>query len=229
MTAIKAIVTDIEGTTSSIDFVHKVLFPYAAKALPDFVRSHRSEPEIAGLLRDVRNGIGEPHADVNRLIEVLLQWIAEDRKATALKSLQGLIWEQGYRTGALTGHVYADAARNLVKWRNRGIDLYVYSSGSAKAQRLLFRHSDRGDLRSLFSGFFDTRVGAKCDAAAYRAILEHIGLPADEVLFLSDVIEELDAAAATGMNTVQLVRDGAIRTGQHAVAHDFDQILIQCL
>ncbi|MEX2124369.1 MAG: acireductone synthase [Woeseia sp.] len=226
MTAIKAIVTDIEGTTSSIDFVRTLLFPYAARALPDFLRSHRSDPEIARLLDDIRREIDEPDADVERLIEVVLQWIGEDRKTTALKSLQGYVWEHGYASGAFTGHVYDDCAPNLRKWRDRGIALYVYSSGSVKAQQLLFGHSDAGDLRPLFSGYFDTRVGGKRDSASYRAICELIGRPPVEVLFLSDLTEELDAAASAGMQTVQVVRNGNLPAGRHTIAHDFGEVLI---
>jgi enolase-phosphatase E1 len=226
MTAIQAIVTDIEGTTTSIDFVHKVLFPYAARAMPDFLRSRKADPDIAPLLDAVRKEAGEPQADVERLIGILLRWIGEDRKVTALKALQGHIWEHGYRTGALTGHVYEDAARNLRDWQAGGIALYVFSSGSVKAQQLLLGHSDAGDLRPLFSGYFDTAVGAKRDTASYRIIGEQIGLPAGEVLFLSDIAEELDAAAAAGMNTVQLARGSAAVAGAHAVAQDFDAVPI---
>jgi enolase-phosphatase E1 len=227
VTRIKAIVTDIEGTTSSIDFVHRILFPYAASTLPDYVRTHRGDPVIAELLADVREQIGEPGADVERLIEVLLQWIAEDRKVTALKTLQGYMWEHGYESGAFTGHVYPDTAPNLRKWRSMGIALYVYSSGSAKAQQLLFGHSDAGDLRPLFSAYFDTRIGGKRESTSYLAICEQIGIPAPDILFLSDVVEELDAAAAAGMRTVQLVREENVPVGRHPVAANFDRIPIE--
>lgn len=223
---IGAVVTDIEGTTSSIDFVHEMLFPYAAAAIPDFLRSHHADPSILPLLQDVRREIDEPDAGVERLIEVLQQWIAEDRKATPLKALQGHIWQHGYETGAFTGHLYEDAARTLRKWRERGLRLYVYSSGSVKAQQLLFGYSDAGDLRPLFDGWFDTRTGGKREQASYRCIAENIALPAGNILFLSDVAEELDAAAAAGMRTVQLVRKPGVQRGQHATAHDFEEILV---
>lgn len=227
MTVIKAIVTDIEGTTSSIDFVHEVLFPYVARAMPEFVRSHHSDPEISRLLNDVRDEIDEADADTSRLVQVLLQWMEEDRKATPLKSLQGFIWAYGYESGAFAGHVYADAVSNLRKWRERGISLYVYSSGSTRAQQLLFGHSDAGDLRPLFSGYFDTRIGGKREEASYRAIAREIGLSAAEILFLSDVAEELDAAAAAGMQTVQVVRDQTVPEGRHTAVTDFDKIRIR--
>jgi enolase-phosphatase E1 len=226
VTRVKAIVTDIEGTTSSLDFVHEVLFPYAARALPDYVRRHHADPAIAELLAEVGEEIGEPDADIERIIDVLLVWIAKDRKATALKALQGYIWEDGYKSGAFTGHVYPDTAPNLRKWCDMGIALYVYSSGSAKAQQLLFGHSDAGDLSPLFTAYFDTRIGAKRDACSYTAICRQIGLGPEEILFLSDVIDELDAAAEAGMRTVQLVRNEKVAVGRHPAVPNFDRIAV---
>lgn len=223
---IRAIVTDIEGTTSSIEFVHRVLFPYASSALPGFVRTHAAEPEIAVLLDDVREEAAEPDADVERVVEILLGWIADDRKSTPLKALQGRVWEHGYANGAFTGHLYDDTARKLQDWAGRGIGLYVYSSGSVQAQQLLFGHSDAGDIRHLFSGWFDTRVGHKREVGAYRNIAASIGVDPAEILFLSDVAEELDAAQAAGMRTTQLVRDRAVVTAAHPVAHNFDQVIV---
>ncbi|HET6628401.1 MAG TPA: acireductone synthase, partial [Woeseiaceae bacterium] len=219
-------VTDIEGTTTSIGFVHNVLFPYAAKRLPDFIREREDEPEIAGLLEDVRAQAGEPQADRERLIQVLLEWIAEDRKATPLKALQGLVWKDGYENGDFTGHVYADTAPAFRRWRERGAVLYIYSSGSVKAQQLLFGHSDAGDLRPLIAGYFDTAVGHKREADSYRTIAEQIGQPAKAILFLSDVTEELDAAASAGMRTLQLARDEPVRAGSHPLARDFTEVTI---
>jgi enolase-phosphatase E1 len=226
MTKVKAIIADVEGTTSSIGFVHEILFPYAASQLADFVRAHGSEPEVAALLDDVRREAGEPDAGAERLVEILLRWIAEDRKATPLKALQGLVWEHGYRSGDFTGHVYPDTAPAMRRWRDRGIRTYIYSSGSVKAQELLFEHSDAGDLRSLIDGYFDTRVGNKRDAGSYRTIIDRIGLPAASILFLSDVTEELDAAAEAGMQTLQIAREEAAVSGRHPVARDFTGIVI---
>jgi enolase-phosphatase E1 len=226
MISIKAIVADVEGTTSSISFVHDVLFPYAARQLPGFVRQHASEPQVAALLDDAGQEAGEPDADVERLVEILLTWITEDRKITPLKTLQGLIWEHGYRSGDFTGHVYADTAPAMKRWSDRGAAIYIYSSGSVKAQQLLFQHSDAGDLRPLIDGYFDTHVGNKRDPASYRAIAKQIGLPADEILFLSDVMEELDAAADAGMKTMQIARDEPAPSGCHPMARDFDEVVI---
>lgn len=226
MIAIKAVVADIEGTTSSIGFVHSVLFPYAAKRLPDFIREREGDPEVAQLLADVRAEAGEPEADRERLIQLLLKWIAEDRKATPLKALQGLVWKQGYENGDFTGHVYADTEPAFRRWRARGAAIYIYSSGSVQAQELLFGHSDAGDLRPLIDGYFDTAIGHKRDPDSYRAIARRIGQPPNAILFLSDVEEELDAAAAAGMRTLKLVRDEPVGTGNHPVARDFTEVTI---
>ncbi len=223
---VKAILTDIEGTTSSIDFVHQVLFPYANKHLPDFVRNNQADPKMMPILDTVRTEGGDSDADTDGVIKILLQWIDEDRKVTALKSLQGLVWKHGYESGDFTGHMYDDAVTNLRAWAAANIDLYVYSSGSVAAQNLLFRYSDAGDLTPLFRGYFDTNVGHKREAGSYRNILKDIGLPAAEILFLSDVAEELDAAAVAGMQTFQLVRDEKVVPGSHRIAHDFDEVLL---
>jgi enolase-phosphatase E1 len=223
---VKAIVTDIEGTTSSIDFVHKVLFPYASRHLPEFVRNNESDPDVAPILDAVRNESGDAEADSDAVIATLLEWIEEDRKVTALKSLQGLIWKHGYESGGFTGHMYDDAVRKLRDWSAANIDLYVYSSGSVHAQKLLFGHSDAGDLTPLFRGYFDTGIGHKRQADSYRNIVANIGIPATKILFLSDVAEELDAAAEAGMQTCQLIRDEKVVPGKHRIAHDFDEVLL---
>lgn len=221
---IRAIVTDIEGTTGSIRFVHEVLFPYARAHLGEFLRQHALEPEVADELAATRELAFDPEADLERLIAILEAWIDQDRKATPLKALQGMIWAQGYRDGDFTGHVYPDAVAGLARWHAQGIALYVYSSGSIQAQRLLFGHSDAGDLTPLFAGYFDTTIGAKREAESYRRIRAAIGVAAEEVLFLSDVVEELDAAREAGLATVQLVREAGMTTGAHPVAANFDEV-----
>lgn len=210
---IKAILTDIEGTTSAVSFVFDVLFPYAKQHLPGFVRQHAGEPDVAAQLQAVRNDSAEPDASVDRVIEILLQWIAEDRKATPLKALQGMVWQQGYQAGQLKGHVYPDAVEALKRWHQAGYALYVYSSGSIQAQKLIFGCSEAGDLSGLFSGYFDTTSGPKREAASYRSIASSIGHPAEAILFLSDIVEELDAAQQAGMATCALVRDGGELNG----------------
>ena len=215
---IKAILTDIEGTTSAVSFVFEVLFPYAAKHLPDFVLRHADEPQVAEQLAAVRAESGEAQADTQRLVEILLGWIAADRKATPLKALQGMVWAEGYRAGQLKGHVYPDAVEALKRWKQEGYALYVYSSGSIQAQRLIFGCSEAGDLTPLFSGYFDTTSGPKREVASYRNIAQAIGRPAEQILFLSDIVEELDAAQQAGMQTVGLARDGGELPGHGSVA-----------
>ncbi|MEQ1544963.1 acireductone synthase [Methyloglobulus sp.] len=203
---IKAIVTDIEGTTSSLSFVKDVLFPYARAKLPDYVRQHQDEPSIKQLITDTCQ---EANISLNteNAIKQLIEWIDQDKKITPLKALQGLIWEAGYKQGDFNGHLYQDAIDNLKSWKANGISLYVYSSGSVLAQKLLFGHTDEGDLTPLFSGFFDTNIGGKKESDSYRKIAEQIGYPANNVLFLSDIKEELDAAKAAGYRTIWLTRD----------------------
>ncbi|SDL54009.1 acireductone synthase [Pseudomonas indica] len=215
---IKAILTDIEGTTSAVSFVFDVLFPYAARHLPDFVRQHAAEPAVAAQLDATCAEAGEPGADAERVIDILLGWIAEDRKATPLKALQGMVWEQGYRAGQLKGHVYPDAVEALKRWQEEGYRLYVYSSGSIQAQKLIFGCSDAGDLSPLFSGYFDTTSGPKREATSYGRIAQAIGLPAADILFLSDVVQELDAAREAGMATCGLAREGGELVGHPTVA-----------
>ena len=221
---IRAILTDIEGTTSSIAFVHEILFPYASKALPEFVRKNQHDAAIAEILAEVRAQAGTTEADVEATIGVLLGWIQEDRKVTALKALQGHIWKNGYEVGDFSGHVYPDAATNLRQWANDGIALYVYSSGSTDAQKLLFGHSEAGDLRPLFKGYFDTRIGMKREADSYASIARNLKISAGDILFLSDIAEELDAAAAVGMKTMQLIRDDDVIPGSHEIARNFDEV-----
>ncbi|WP_127476853.1 acireductone synthase [Sulfurivermis fontis] len=223
---IRAILTDIEGTTSSLSFVKDVLFPYAHRRLDDFLRAHAAEPAVVQQLGAVSAMVGR-ELSLAEAAAQLRQWIDEDRKITPLKALQGMIWEEGYHNGDFTGHVYADAAQRLRAWQAARIRLYVFSSGSVQAQKLLFGYSDHGDLTPLFSGYFDTTSGNKRDPAAYTTIAAAIGLPAQEILFLSDIVEELDAAQAAGMRTCQLVRDGALDDkARHRQELDFNGITL---
>jgi enolase-phosphatase E1 len=204
-TVIQAILTDIEGTTSSISFVKDVLFPYARRELPAFVAARGQEPDIRQLLDAVASEAGGICSD-EVIVEMLQGWIDQDRKHTVLKALQGLIWEAGYREADFTSHMYPDAAEALQRWYAEGLALYVYSSGSVPAQKLLFGHSDVGDLTPLFSGWFDTEIGGKRESASYARIVERIGMAPAEILFLSDVVAELDAARDAGLQTILVDR-----------------------
>lgn len=223
--SLRAIVTDIEGTTSSIEFVHRTLFPYARRRLQAYLRAHAGESAIEEIRALVAAEEGRTQ-DGDALAQTLARWIDEDRKATPLKTLQGMIWAEGYAAGELKGHVYPDTPAALRRWHAQGLKLYVYSSGSVDAQKLIFGHTEYGDLTPLFSGYFDTRVGGKREARSYRAILEQTGHAAGDVLFLSDVGEELDAAREAGLQTLQLIRDEkATPFAAHPQAADFSGIL----
>lgn len=216
-----AILTDIEGTTSSIAFVKEVLFPYSQRLLPQFIASRGRDPEVRRWLDAVAVENGGLCSDA-MIAEVLLGWIAEDRKHTALKALQGMLWEEGYRRGDFRAHVYPDAAERLRLWKQRGHLLAVYSSGSVPAQQLFFGHSEEGDLRPLFSHWFDTEIGGKRERESYLRISEAMARPVGEIVFLSDVIEELDAARDAGLPTVLLDRRSDYpepRQGEDARGH----------
>jgi len=220
---IRAIVTDIEGTTTDIRFVSEVLFPFASQTLPDFIRQHQHQPDVATELAQVNAVLNQPDADVETQIQALLHWIDTDQKITPLKQLQGLVWAQGYQDGRLKGHLYPDVAPRLRLWQQQGTALYVYSSGSVAAQQLLFRHSTAGDLTGLFSGYFDTRIGGKKQSDSYQRIAAQLGLAATELLFLSDSPEEIAAARQAGWHCVQLVRGNQHSTVQPQ-ANNFDQV-----
>jgi len=232
MTSPRAILTDIEGTTSSISFVKDVLFPYARRALPEFVRAHGDAPEVRRWLDSVAVEIAAGTCQDEVIVETLQGWIDQDRKHTALKALQGMIWQAGYRNGDYRAHLYPDVAPQLRAWQADGIALYVYSSGSVAAQKLFFQYSEAGDLSKLFSGHFDTEIGHKRERDSYQRIAQAIGLPPGEMLFLSDVVEELDAACEAGLATVLVDRREdypAPRTGAagngHCRVECFDAIM----
>jgi len=215
-----ALLTDIEGTTTPISFVHEVLFPYARARLPAFCESHRHDAVMAEVARLAAG------ADV---LDTLLGWMARDEKIGVLKTIQGMIWAEGYRNGDITGALYDDVPPALRRWAKAGLRLYVYSSGSVAAQKDLFGHSAAGDLTPLFQGFFDTGVGPKREAASYGLICRGANISAGEYLFLSDVEAELDAAAAAGLRTCQLVRaaDGTVAGTRHEVAADFREVAVK--
>jgi enolase-phosphatase E1 len=222
-----AIVTDIEGTTTPIAFVKETLFPFARARMADFVAAHGGEPAIAAALAEARALAGlDPAAGDEAVVAALTGWIDEDRKAPPLKTLQGLIWEEGYRSGDLVAPVYEDAAAALRAWHAAGIALAVYSSGSVAAQKLLFGHSDRGDLTGLFSHWFDLAAGSKLAPDSYAGIAAALGHAPADILFLSDHPGELDAAAAAGLRVVRVDRGDPPSSppGSHAVVRSFAEI-----
>ena len=226
-TNIKAIVTDIEGTTSSISFVKEVLFPYAKNNMDAFIRQHQAESDVALQLDVISNEQCIDRGNVNALIQQLINWIESDVKATPLKALQGMIWKTGYEQSDYQAHMYSDATDNLKSWHQQGLPLYVYSSGSVQAQKLFFAYSQDGDLLPLLSGHFDTNIGHKQEKVAYDNIQKTLNIPANNLLFLSDIEAELDAASAAGLQTCHLVRDAAPDLkGRHVQVSSFNDIAI---
>ncbi|MDG2536004.1 acireductone synthase [Sphingomonas sp. HITSZ_GF] len=193
----KAILLDIEGTTSSISFVADELFPYAGKHLAEFVAAN---PEVsAPILAQV------PGDDP---VATLLRWIDEDRKETPLKTLQGLIWAKGYEDGELKGHVYPDTPEALRRWTGAGLTVNIYSSGSIAAQKLIFGHSIAGDLTPFLSSYFDTTTGPKRESDSYTRIVDALDLAPSELLFVSDMPAEVDAAREAGLQALLIDREG---------------------
>jgi enolase-phosphatase E1 len=220
------IVTDIEGTTTPIAFVADILFPFARAHMRDFLQYRRGDPAVAAAMLEARYLAAkegpEPYY-FGSLAYVLDRWMAEDRKAPPLKTLQGMLWAEGYADGRLKGEIYDEVPAELTRWRDSGYPLYVYSSGSVQAQQLLFRHSRHGDLTPLFSGYFDTAIGPKVETASYLALAKAVGTVPADILFLSDNERELDAAAAAGLRTICIAREGAA-TGRHETHRSFDSI-----
>ena len=216
---ISAVLLDIEGTISSTAFVRDVLFGYSRQHLPAFVATHSHERETASILEAAAalSGQDDPLA-------ALIEWQRRDEKAPPLKAIQGLIWESGYSSGAFRSPIFADALAALRRWGAAGLPLFVYSSGSLKAQELFFRHNEAGDLRPLFSGHFDTGIGAKVEPDSYARIARSIGAPAADILFLSDDIRELAAARAAGLQVAQVVREAASPDARFPAISDFSTL-----
>jgi len=223
---IRGILLDIEGTTTPIAFVHEVLFSYARQHVRDYLTKHFDDEDVRADIRllhaedSFADDLDSVVAHVNRLIDL-------DRKSTGLKSLQGKIWHEGYSDGTLRAQVYADVAPAFARWRVAGLDVSIFSSGSVVAQQLLFAHTEAGDLTRFISHYFDTGVGKKGEPESYRRIAEQIGLPASEILFVSDVVTELAAARAAGMETALSIRPGnqpQDSPEQYAIIHSFDEL-----
>ncbi len=239
-TQVRAILLDIEGTTTPVDFVYQVLFPYARRHIKEFLHQHRDaeavRADIADLrrehARDEENNLGPPPwrdetpDDELETVVAYVHWLMdEDRKSTALKSLQGKIWEAGYRSGELRGQVYEDVRPAFERWTGQQRTISIFSSGSVLAQKLIFGHSTAGDLSSFIRDYFDTTTGAKKEAASFNRIAAKLELSPSEILFISDATAELDAAKAAGMQTALCARSGPLLPpGVHPVIHTFDEV-----
>ena len=222
------ILTDIEGTTTSISFVHDVLFPYARERMLTYLQTNEHAEHVQKAFEQIKEtviqeGLKVP-ANVSEYSVQLIEWIDADRKHPALKALQGYIWESGYRSGHVIAHVYPEVPSKLKEWKDQGHTLGVYSSGSVKAQHLLFEFTSFGNLLPLFSNHFDTKVGHKREIGSYARIAKELNLSPEKILFLSDIKEELDAARSAGMRTTQLVRQNDVVIGDHPTAKSFADI-----
>ncbi|MFD9317478.1 acireductone synthase [Streptomyces sp. NPDC060053] len=228
---VDAVVLDIEGTTSATGFVVDVLYPYSRARFAELLTERAGEPAVARAIEQVRELTDRPDADAATIEKTLNAWLDEDRKATPLKSLQGVIWSEGFARGDLVSHFYDDVVPRLRAWHAAGLRLYVYSSGSVSAQRAWFTNSPAGDLTSLVSGLYDTEnAGPKQEPESYRRIAVATGVPADRLLFLSDRPGELDAAREAGWHAVGIRRPGEPYfqqgVGDHAQAGTFDEITV---
>ena len=238
---IRVILLDIEGTTTPVDFVYKTLFPYASGKVESFFREHDRNPEIQLLTAELRAqnqrdgtaGLAPPawieethEASLTSRVGYVHWLMARDSKNTALKTLQGKIWQQGYERGELKGEVYADVPPAFARWRRQGREICIYSSGSVLAQQLLFRSTVTGDLTKYISHFFDTRIGAKTQIDSYTKIAESLARQTGEVLFVSDAIKEIEAARVAFMPAALCVRDSkvALLSSAEKIITTFDQI-----
>jgi enolase-phosphatase E1 len=242
---VRGILLDIEGTTSSVSFVYDVMFPYVRKHLTFEVFANWMEPEYIEAFHAIARDAGHDSLDAwlkttgltrenpLRAADVVCKEATRlmdaDAKATGLKALQGLIWQSGFESGELKAHVYDDVPPALSAWNAAGKDVRIYSSGSVQAQQLFFAHTIAGNLLAQFRGHYDTTTGLKKEAESYRKIAADFRLPAAEILFLSDVVAELDAARAAGMKTALCVRPGnpagQVSTGEpHRAIENFAQV-----
>lgn len=241
---IRAILLDIEGTTTPIAFVHEVLFAYARSRVRKYLLEHSSSAEVAADLArlrhehavDMKQNLQPPalvaggrDAEIDSIVAYVNWLIDRDCKSTGLKSLQGKIWKQGYIDGTLKSQIFADVAPALERWRRAGLKISIFSSGSALAQKLLFGHTETGDLTGFISNYFDTTVGSKTDVQSYRQIAAALDLAASEVLFISDVVVELAAASRAGMRALLCVRPGNQPQGSPAnyqIIQTFNEISV---
>jgi enolase-phosphatase E1 len=222
----KAALIDIEGTVGSIAFVRDVLFPYAKERIDGYVHEHAEEPWMRAILDEAAREAGVDVHNLPAILHALHTWSDADIKVTPLKELQGYIWVEGFESSGLRGHLYEDAIEALFRFRDAGVRLYIYSSGSVAAQKLLFGHSVAGDLLPLFSGFYDTTIGGKREATSYERIVNEVDAVPSDVIFFSDNASELDAAQEAGVQTVQLARpeDGTVPSTAHTSVESFNEI-----
>ena len=218
---------DIEGTTTSISFVHNVLFPYTKEHLVGFINNNISDMYVIECLKSTKDTVRlEESKDIDdtEAVKTLLHWINIDRKHPALKTLQGLVWKDGYSNSNFTAHIYDDVLPCIKRWKESGKVLAIYSSGSVEAQKLLFKHTCFGNLTKYISLYFDLSTGSKQDPDSYKMITDRLFTECSNILFLSDSADELDAAKSAGLKTTQLVRKGTHPCSNHRNAKDFTEV-----
>jgi len=241
--SVHGVLLDIEGTTTPIDFVYQVLFPFVRAHLTDYLRSNINSEEVRRdlsmlreeYLKDLKQAPPPPEwvdqplqAHVDSVARYVFWLMDRDRKSTGLKSLQGKIWRQGYMRGELKSQVFPDVPSALRYWNSRNLDVRIFSSGSVLAQKLLFAHTEVGDLTGFLRGYFDTTTGPKTSEESYHRITNEFHLPASEVLFISDATAELDAAKRAGMRVLLCVRPGnnpAPDRHGHGVISSFSEVV----
>jgi enolase-phosphatase E1 len=242
--SVRGILLDVEGTTTPMDFVYQVLFPFVRAHLKDYLRRNADSAELQhdlSMLRteheqDSKQGLAPPEwaADGDRDAQIesvarYVFWLMDaDRKSTGLKALQGRAWQEGYDRGQLKSRLFPDVLAALRYWKSKNLDVRIFSSGSVLAQRLLFSHTEVGDLTRFLGGYFDTNIGPKTSAESYRQIANEFHLPAAEVLFISDMTAELDAAKRAGLQTLLCARPGNLPQPEkhdHGVIRSFDDVV----
>ncbi|HEY8260220.1 MAG TPA: acireductone synthase [Methylosinus sp.] len=222
---VRAVLVDLEGVLLPMAFMTETLIPLAARRLGGYIVEHAEDEEVEEALEETGRLMGGYELDPTQAESLLLRWMKQGRKATPLKILQGLVWQEAYENGALDGALYADAVDRLKSWAASGVRLFVYSSSSQAAQKLLLGRCASEDPTGLFEDFFDTTLGQKIEPGSYRDICERLGLPAESILVLSENEEELDAARTAGLATIRIARDGSVESS-HEVGPDLASLNI---
>jgi enolase-phosphatase E1 len=226
MKDVRFVLMDIEGTTTSISFVYEVLFPYFQNNIQrlEKVKNLKQVKQAFDQVKEIVKK--EENLELNsdqEIINKLLLWSKEDRKVTPLKTVQGVLWQTGYKTGEIVGHVYPEVPVKLMEWKNKRLRMGIFSSGSVAAQKLLFGYTATGDLNRYLEHYFDTKTGPKREVTTYREIANKINFEPKHILFLSDIVEELEAAQEAGFQTIQLTRPGTVPKWE-ITANDFSEI-----
>lgn len=223
--SIEAIIVDIEGTITATSFIQDTLIPYAKSHLQEFIEQEKDNPVIKKLCEEVRVDAKLAHINSNLAFSILNLWMEQNQQFHSLKTLQGLIWEKGFKEGMFKGHIFEDAYKHFCKWHEMGISIYLFSTGSVHFQHLLCQYSNHGDISHLFTGFIDTAIGEKNSVLAYKKIVQTLDCQPQQTVYLSDSFEELNAAKLAGLKTTLVHRSlTAPAISPHPVIRNFDEI-----